>query len=76
MCNAGIAGDKFMEAFSRGLNLDCKNTKRFLHRTAKSHTYSIHLAPSWMIEIGLVWFGLYICPTKPKPVYRGLGKRK
>ena len=24
----------------------------------------------------LVWFGLYICPTKPKPVYRGLCKRR
>lgn len=24
----------------------------------------------------LVWFGLYICPAKPKPVYRVLGKRE
>lgn len=29
-----------------------------------------------MLKLSLVWFGLYICPTKPKPVYRGLGKRK
>ena len=29
-----------------------------------------------MLKLYLVWFGLYICPTKPKPICRGLGKRK
>lgn len=30
------------------------------------------------LEIVLVWFGLYICPDKPEPIYYGdsrLGKR-
>ena len=28
-------------------------------------------------DIILVWFGLYICPTKPKPIYGdGWAKRK
>ena len=27
------------------------------------------------VDIIVVWFGLYICPTKPKPIYRA-GQRK
>lgn len=29
-----------------------------------------------IVNIILVWFGLYICPAKPKPIYIGLGKRE
>lgn len=39
------------------------NNDIYLHHTAKSHAFYSHLAPSWMIEVGLVWLGLYICPT-------------
>lgn len=28
-----------------------------------------------IVNIILVWFGLYICPTKPKPIYRAGQKR-
>ena len=43
-----------------GLIIQGYNNDIYLHRTAKSHTFYIHLAPSWMIEVGLVWFGLYM----------------
>lgn len=29
-----------------------------------------------MHSCSLVWFGLYICPTKPKPVYRCWAKKE
>lgn len=40
--------------------------------------------PFWMLSLStylyyaliLVWFGLYICPTKPKPIYREAGQKK
>ena len=28
-----------------------------------------------IVNIILVWFGLYICPTKPKPIYRAAQKK-
>lgn len=44
-----------------GLNFQGRNNDIYLHHTAKSHTFYAHLAPSWMSEVGLVWFGLYMC---------------
>ncbi len=42
------------------------------------HAWLSSLKQWFPISVVLVfgWFGLYICPTKPKPIYIGLGKRK
>lgn len=29
-----------------------------------------------IVNIILVWFGLHICPDKPKPIYGGWAKKK
>ncbi|WP_286438527.1 hypothetical protein [Bacteroides acidifaciens] len=28
-----------------------------------------HLEPSWILPVGLVWFGLYICPINQTCTY-------
>lgn len=42
------------------------------------HAWLSSLKQWFSISVVLVfgWFGLYICPIKPKPIYIGLGKRK
>ena len=54
--------------------------KQNYKKSAIKQLYTPDYLPSindllYPISSYLVWFGLYICPAKPKPIY-GLGKKK